>query len=196
MLFHPLYDCINLYPRGAADVVGYWAEATLFGGIVLFDRFTDGDQVNPTNYKFDIYLYISVGILLHSFRAGLSIFRASETQLRELATLLTSENSETLSKCLPKRAAEFERRFHPNEAAAFKIYRSKYDRESLRSRAPQRSCIRLYVPGEEEEQDRYYDERERHAQDREEMLAREGIVLPTPPSPLPPFEGDEYVEKC
>lgn len=26
------------YPNGLADVVGYWAEARIFGGVVLFDR--------------------------------------------------------------------------------------------------------------------------------------------------------------
>lgn len=41
-------DCISLstklyitshpYPRGFLDVVGYWAEVQVFGGVVVFDR--------------------------------------------------------------------------------------------------------------------------------------------------------------
>lgn len=26
------------YPRGKADVVGYWTEGKIFGGVVVFDR--------------------------------------------------------------------------------------------------------------------------------------------------------------
>jgi hypothetical protein len=28
----------DLYPRGVFDVVGYWAETYIFGGVVVFDR--------------------------------------------------------------------------------------------------------------------------------------------------------------
>lgn len=32
------YQCVNNYPRGTADMAGYWAEGKLFGGVVIFDR--------------------------------------------------------------------------------------------------------------------------------------------------------------
>ncbi|AEO58558.1 hypothetical protein MYCTH_2305981 [Thermothelomyces thermophilus ATCC 42464] len=35
---HPYYVAHNQYPDGLADVVGYWAEDRIFGGVVLFDR--------------------------------------------------------------------------------------------------------------------------------------------------------------
>ncbi|KAJ9642459.1 hypothetical protein H2199_004840 [Coniosporium tulheliwenetii] len=35
---HEDYDAWEQYPQGIADVVGYWAEYHLFGGVVLFDR--------------------------------------------------------------------------------------------------------------------------------------------------------------
>lgn len=31
----------SLYPHGFADVVGYWAETHIFGGVVVFDRGAD-----------------------------------------------------------------------------------------------------------------------------------------------------------
>lgn len=32
------YRDFEQYPNGVADIVGYWAEAQIFGGVVLFDR--------------------------------------------------------------------------------------------------------------------------------------------------------------
>lgn len=36
--FHPSYIYPEQYPRGLADIAGYWAEGKIFGGIVVFDR--------------------------------------------------------------------------------------------------------------------------------------------------------------
>jgi hypothetical protein len=35
---HEWYRDYDQYPEGIADCVGYWAEARIFGGVVLFDR--------------------------------------------------------------------------------------------------------------------------------------------------------------
>lgn len=35
---HPWYVDYDQYPRGIANIVGYWAEARILGGVVLFDR--------------------------------------------------------------------------------------------------------------------------------------------------------------
>lgn len=35
---HSQYKDIDQYPDGVADAVGYWAEAQIFGGVILFDR--------------------------------------------------------------------------------------------------------------------------------------------------------------
>lgn len=32
------YDNPKAYPHGVSDMVGYWAEARIFGGVVLFDQ--------------------------------------------------------------------------------------------------------------------------------------------------------------
>jgi hypothetical protein len=42
---HSDYCDHEYYPRGCADIFGYWAESRLFGGVVLFDRGSEGTQV-------------------------------------------------------------------------------------------------------------------------------------------------------
>lgn len=38
LFWHPWYQAYERYPDGVADMVGYWAESRIFGGVVLFDR--------------------------------------------------------------------------------------------------------------------------------------------------------------
>lgn len=38
LFMHGWYQAFEQYPHGVADMVGYWAEAQIFGGVVLFDR--------------------------------------------------------------------------------------------------------------------------------------------------------------
>lgn len=45
---HGPYIAVDQYPNGAADSVGYWAEARIFGGVVVFDRGKDGTEVRNT----------------------------------------------------------------------------------------------------------------------------------------------------
>jgi hypothetical protein len=45
-LMHEAYYDLQQYPNGVADVVGYWAECHLFGGVVLFDRGESGTDVS------------------------------------------------------------------------------------------------------------------------------------------------------
>lgn len=42
---HGPYIAVDQYPNGAVDTVGYWAEARIFGGVVVFDRGKDGTEV-------------------------------------------------------------------------------------------------------------------------------------------------------
>lgn len=37
-LYHTQYQEYEKYPSGLLNVVGYWAEDKLFGGVLLFDR--------------------------------------------------------------------------------------------------------------------------------------------------------------
>jgi hypothetical protein len=38
VFFHQSYQNHDQYPNGIADIAGYWAEAQIFGGVVLFDH--------------------------------------------------------------------------------------------------------------------------------------------------------------
>lgn len=35
---HRSYQDYDQYPRGLADMAGYWAESKIFGGVFVFDR--------------------------------------------------------------------------------------------------------------------------------------------------------------
>ena len=43
--YHTSYLQFERYPFGLLDVVGYWAEAELFGGLLLFERDESGSNV-------------------------------------------------------------------------------------------------------------------------------------------------------
>lgn len=43
---HWSYLDADQYPAGIADVVGYWAEAKIFGGVVVFDRGPSGTEAS------------------------------------------------------------------------------------------------------------------------------------------------------
>jgi hypothetical protein len=45
LFFTSFYDHPEQYPDGVADVVGYWAENRILGGVVLFYRGQDESQV-------------------------------------------------------------------------------------------------------------------------------------------------------
>lgn len=41
-----VYHFYEQYPHGIADVVGYWAESKIFGGVIVFDRGPSGTEVS------------------------------------------------------------------------------------------------------------------------------------------------------
>ena len=43
--FHVFYTQFEQYPFGLLNVVGYWAETQLLGGVLLFDRGDSGSEV-------------------------------------------------------------------------------------------------------------------------------------------------------
>ncbi|KAK3378347.1 hypothetical protein B0H63DRAFT_495915 [Podospora didyma] len=44
VFFHKRYLDFDQYPNGIADIVGHWAEAKIFGGVVVFDRGESGTE--------------------------------------------------------------------------------------------------------------------------------------------------------
>jgi hypothetical protein len=61
---HEAYRNLQQYPNGVADVVGYWAEYHLFGGVVLFDRGESGTDVSSVPFKPSV-LCLSFVIFIH-----------------------------------------------------------------------------------------------------------------------------------
>lgn len=52
-----IYVAIEQYPNGVADTVGYWAEARIFGGVVVFDRGENEDEVSHPRWA-SVYCYV------------------------------------------------------------------------------------------------------------------------------------------
>ena len=155
VFFHAAYDAVDQYPRGVADMVGYWAESRLFGGVVLFDRGEDEMSVrisffflfyNPSQdalkhgwaprrlnhvYVFffqchDVFLYPNGGRRL--------IFQPSEEQVDRLYTFLTTPASESdddqiFPPPLPLIPEKYARRVDPWDAfGSLHIFRNRYER--------------------------------------------------------------------
>lgn len=56
---HKWYRDHDQYPEGVADSVGYWAEARILGGVVLFDR---RDPESVENAAVSNYRHISSSV--------------------------------------------------------------------------------------------------------------------------------------
>ncbi|OJD16932.1 hypothetical protein AJ78_02969 [Emergomyces pasteurianus Ep9510] len=72
-LYHSSYGFWQQYPNGIADIVGYWVEHRLFGGVVLLDRGETGFECK------DIFIH-PVGRYM--------IFQLSEAQVRAYISFL------------------------------------------------------------------------------------------------------------
>lgn len=78
LFHHPWYVDHEQYPHGVADIVGYWADGRIFGGVVLSDR-----RVSESE---DVYW--------HPDRQNVTykIFKLLPEQKQALLNFLTSEN--------------------------------------------------------------------------------------------------------
>ncbi len=56
--YHTSYKEFERYPFGLLNVVGYWAEAQVFGGVLLFDRGESGLEVRG-------YRWTSLGVAMN-----------------------------------------------------------------------------------------------------------------------------------
>ncbi|KAG7291613.1 hypothetical protein NEMBOFW57_001632 [Staphylotrichum longicolle] len=82
----PDYEREDQYPDGIADVVGYWAENRILGGVVLFDRSDSwDDQRNPEPNVFFHSSYRNVTI---------RVWRALDEQQQALVDFLLSRSPE------------------------------------------------------------------------------------------------------
>ncbi|ROW05789.1 hypothetical protein VMCG_05227 [Cytospora schulzeri] len=84
LFFHSQYRDIDQYPNGAADMVGYWAENQIFGGVVLFDRRKPSER-EPHEDPDAIYIHPS-----HK-KVTYRICKLLDTQKNKLLDYLLSE---------------------------------------------------------------------------------------------------------
>ncbi|KAJ0108207.1 hypothetical protein J7T55_000172 [Diaporthe amygdali] len=86
LFIHKQYRDIKQYPNGAADMVGYWAEAQIFGGVVLFDRRKPCDREPHEDAQPD-------AVFFHSNHKNVTyrIWQLLDTQKKELLDFLLSE---------------------------------------------------------------------------------------------------------
>ncbi|KAK3896976.1 hypothetical protein C8A05DRAFT_20170 [Staphylotrichum tortipilum] len=134
---HGWYQDHDQYPRGLADTVGYWAEAQILGGVVLFDRRdleTDPDADPDAVY-------------FHSSRKGVTyrIYQLLPDQRKALLDFLLAE--EPPSNCpLPILGDTNNRvRVDPQEPMRETgIYRDLWDRKDYvpHARNEGMSCVR------------------------------------------------------
>jgi hypothetical protein len=82
--YHPAYKKADQYPYGIADVVGYWAENRILGGVVLLDRSDSwDDEWNP-----------EPNVFLHSDYDNVTVrvWRALDEQQQALVDFLLSRS--------------------------------------------------------------------------------------------------------
>lgn len=84
---HSAYLDHTMYPEGVADMVGYWAESRILGGVVLFDRETElkAPQLPPPNVYF------------HSSRLGATmlVYQLYDEQQQSILDFLLNRSKES-----------------------------------------------------------------------------------------------------
>jgi hypothetical protein len=130
---HQWYKDYDQYPRGVADMVGYWAEARILGGVVLFDRRkpdTEPCEESGTDFKVD-----PDAVFFHSDREKVTyrIYQLLPEQRSDLLDFLLAESAPPSP--LPILGNQDNRiRVDPEEPiATTRIYRDIWERKELPS---------------------------------------------------------------
>jgi hypothetical protein len=117
---HPWYVDYDQYAEGVADMVGYWAEARILGGVVLFDRRApDAAETDAVFFHSDRY------------KVTYRIYQLLEDQKKQLLDFLMSDTP--TASPLPILAGEKNRkRVDPEEPIEVTgIYRDIWERREL-----------------------------------------------------------------
>ncbi|PMD45894.1 hypothetical protein L207DRAFT_450068 [Hyaloscypha variabilis F] len=117
--YHTEYVDWEQYPEGVADMVGYWAEFELFGGVVVFDRGESDTECKEA--------YIHSG-------GGYKLFQLSEKQLSAFAELGSQKSDPAIHDGepvpFPFRAERYTHRVSEDDSMSQHIYRDKYERKA------------------------------------------------------------------
>jgi hypothetical protein len=165
---HPRFHNWTAYPNGIADVVGYWAEDRILGGVALFDRSLIWDSNNEPN------MYLAPGRDKVTFR----FCQLLDSQQTALVNFLMSDSANHTHHPLPIIPADANRvRVNPDDAIEFhKIYRDIWERSwpvSDRSRRNDRWVLtknKLDFP--EIDTEGYFAEIRRRRDDAKARIAR------------------------
>ncbi|KAL6361420.1 hypothetical protein LRP88_04888 [Fusarium phalaenopsidis] len=117
--FHPSYVYPEQYPRGVADVSGYWAEGKIFGGVVVFDRGETEQECKA--------MWIH-GFL---FRGPRTLYPPTQDQFDSLVKFLLASPGEDMPCPLPIHGTPENRPcWRPYHAfVKYHIFRDKYERQ-------------------------------------------------------------------
>ncbi|KAH8734487.1 hypothetical protein BGZ61DRAFT_584469 [Ilyonectria robusta] len=117
--FHRFYQAYDQYPRGCADVAGYWAEGKIFGGVVVFDR---GETEQECN---------SMWIHGSKYRGPKTLYPPMPEQFDALISFLLAKPDDEVPCPLPIFGTRMNRpRWDAYDAITrFHIFRDKYERK-------------------------------------------------------------------
>ncbi|KFZ24515.1 hypothetical protein V502_01001 [Pseudogymnoascus sp. VKM F-4520 (FW-2644)] len=128
---HTFYRDYDQYPEGVADGVGYWAEARILGGVVLFDR--RDAKFNPSVELKTLPRIDPNAVYFHADRQGTTyrIYQLLDSQKEQLLDYLLSEKTPPAFCPLPILATnDNRRRVDPEEHITDTgIYRDIWERK-------------------------------------------------------------------
>jgi hypothetical protein len=128
LFYHCWYRAGDIYPEGVADVVGYWVESRILGGVFIFDRKREAarDPDKPPN------------VYLHADRSGVTgrICQLRDDQQDALVAFFLSESPPPSSSSQPQSSplpilpdSNNNVRVNPHSATfAGRIYRDVWER--------------------------------------------------------------------
>ncbi|KAK2694997.1 hypothetical protein QWA68_006058 [Fusarium oxysporum] len=127
---HRAYRYPDQYPRGLADVAGYWAESKILGGVTLFDRGETEQECKAIWIHGDL------------IRGPRTLYPPTKEQFDALIKFLTTPLGEGLTCPFPIHGASVNRpRWHPYHAFAYyHIFRDRYERK-IPPNPPQSGCV-------------------------------------------------------
>ncbi|KAF6227183.1 hypothetical protein HO133_008625 [Letharia lupina] len=132
--YHTNYRRFQRYPFGLLNVVGYWAEAELFGGVVLFERVESSSKI--------------INAFLHPQTAARA-YQLSEQQLKSFADLgiagdaAKSAGAETVLPFAKEPDARTELTFAKVGKAPLRIYKNEYDQPPVSYLPEDPGCVKM-----------------------------------------------------
>lgn len=147
--YHTHYRLFDGYPFGLLNVVGYWAEAELFGGVLLFEHVDTGSEVqliSVNSGKSDSNGDQITNAFLHTQNKAYA-FQLSEQQLQSFAGLGIPgnvdkpANAETILPFVKRSDARTEPTFVRLGEEPLRIYKNDYDKPPISPIPRKPSCI-------------------------------------------------------